>query len=333
MSGGSRQPGADAWSGLWRTGTLHSCCTSIRGNYDGAIADFWDARFAPLGPGATIVDIGTGNGAVPLLARQHAAARGIGFDIHGTDLADIDPVRWVDGGQALFSGIRFHPGTPATSLPFADGGVSLLTSQYAFEYSRPMEATVAEILRVTIPHGRIAMVVHGWDSVIARVGRLQAEACTLLLQDGGIFDRAAEMAGVLGSIAGGARGDRIPPDPAAERVRQAFNHASGQLFEHLDAVPEAVVLDKAVHCVRNALHIARSDVPGALRCLDQGRESIRGEQARLADLEDAVMDLASLQRLQAMLHEGGFSRVDVAPLDLRAGVRMGWTVVASDERG
>ncbi len=146
----------EAWTRLWRAGALHSCGCAFRDNYEGATADFWRGRFAALDDGARVVDLGTGNGAILLLAREVAAARGVRFALDGVDLADIDPAA-LPGAEDRYAGIRFHPRTSMAALPFADRSVDLVCGQYALEYA-PFAPAAAEIARVLAPGGRIAFV-------------------------------------------------------------------------------------------------------------------------------------------------------------------------------
>ena len=111
------------WSRLWATGVLHSCATGIHGNYDGEVLAFWQGQFDLAGDGARILDVGTGNGALLLLARERATRRGIGLTLLGVDIADIEPGRAVAGGADRFAGIEFHPRTSVCALPFADGEI------------------------------------------------------------------------------------------------------------------------------------------------------------------------------------------------------------------
>src|SRR5690606_6934747 len=120
-----------------------------------------------------------GNGPLLLLARERAAARGVGLELHGVDLADIDPVHAIVDGERLYAGIRFHPRTSACELPFADGEVDMLCSQFGFEYA-PREQAVAELLRVARPRARIALVVHSDDSIVARASVEQRKGCAFL---------------------------------------------------------------------------------------------------------------------------------------------------------
>ena len=63
--GGARR---QAWSDYWRAGPLHSLAGSFQDNYEGPIRAFWEAALAGLTANDRVLDIGTGNGALPALA-------------------------------------------------------------------------------------------------------------------------------------------------------------------------------------------------------------------------------------------------------------------------
>ena len=306
----------DAWSKLWRAGVLHSCSTAIDGNYDGRIAAFWNARFDGLGSRQRVVDIGTGNGALALLAKQHAEARGIGFDIHGVDAADIDPPRWA-GDAASFTGIVFHPRTRMDALPFDDGSVALVTSQYAFEYSRPREATLREVFRVIGPTGSAAFLLHSADSLVSLTARQQLAACELLFDETRILDLAREWISDL--VAG--------RDAASNQ--QAFQQASARIVAGADALPEAAILRKAFHYLHATLERAQTAPLQALQYLADARDDLQAERVRLQHLSDAILPLPVLDDLHARSLAAGYASSMLAPLDQHAGSRMGWTLVVA----
>ena len=318
------QGGGDAWSKLWRAGVLHSCSAAIDGNYDGEIAAFWNARFEALGARQRVVDIGTGNGALTLLAKQHATRRGTTFDIHGVDAADIDPPRWTSDASS-FSGIAFHARTRMDDLPFDAGSVALVTSQYAFEYSPSRDATLREIFRVIGPGGKAAFLLHSRDSLISLTARQQLEACRLLFDDTDVLGLAHQWISSL------SKSTATAPSPThgATPLQHAFHRSSAQLVASASALPEAALLRKAFHYLHATLEQAQIAPAQALRYLDHARDDLEAERVRLQHLSYAIMDLDELAALQAQCIAAGYASSTLAPLDQASGNRMGWTLVVS----
>jgi ubiquinone/menaquinone biosynthesis C-methylase UbiE len=318
----------DAWSRLWRAGVLHSCACGIPGNYDGPIAEFWESCHARLRDGDQVVDIGTGNGALLLLAKEHARRRNLCLDLHGVDAADIDPPRSVAGNHGIFDGIRFHPRTSAERLPFESGSVRLLTSQYAFEYMSHAPV-FAEIVRVLSSDGTAAFVLHSRDSLVCKVSTEQLEACRFLFSQSDIHARAADVIQMIAGTSHAPGRERILADPRAETVRLAFNASAQALMDAVARWPRAEVLQRAVQVVSQTLQQAAADPATARSSLDRAFASLEAEFVRLRHLDAAILDVDAIERLGARFRDAGFGSVAVAPMDQRAGARMGWTLVAS----
>lgn len=314
------------WDRLWRSGVLHSCAHGISGNYDREISGFWRREFMLLADGATVLDVGTGNGAIPLLALSTARARGINLDIHGVDLADIDPPSSVPDGERRYRGVRFHPRTSMTNLPFGDGEVALLCSQFAFEYA-PREEAAREILRVIGQRGRAAMIAHSAESVIATTGEVQLRACHWLLHDSNLLQTTLDLAKAM---AGTNSRAALASDPAAESARHAFNHAASALMAEIEASPSAQVLQHAAQRVSQLLKqppATREDAGARVSAL---REWIEDEQARLLLMRDAVLDAAALQECTRLLGRSGLP-VHADQLLYGGSVCMGWAITVGHE--
>ncbi len=98
---------SEHWESYYR-GALVSCPMGLEPNYTGEVRDAWVTFFATLPDGARVLDVGTGNGAVALIARETAGTLGRRFEVHGVDLAQIDPTRHVKNGEVLPAGHHVH---------------------------------------------------------------------------------------------------------------------------------------------------------------------------------------------------------------------------------
>ncbi|MBD9367412.1 class I SAM-dependent methyltransferase [Xanthomonas sp. XNM01] len=309
------------WSGLWRSGVLHSCATGLDGNYAGAIADFWRAQFATLEHGDRVVDIGTGNGPLALLCKAECERRGIHAEIHGVDLADIDPPARMTSLESQYDGITFHPSTPAECLPFADGSVHLLVSQFGFEYAE-QTAAIREAFRVAAVRSRIALMMHTRDSIVAETSERQLESTDYLLRQTPLWELALEMARVIGTRTSPM------PTPEQEAVRRRFNAAGSDLIERASTASSKRMFETVIRAVRTALmHAERGHWQEAQEQLLARRKSLEDEELRLRQMTRAALSTAQMDELRAVLRDAGFS-TEASPLFERPDRCMGWTLVA-----
>ena len=318
---------AQAWGDLWRRGVLHSCATGIDGNYDGAIAGFWREGFAELGAGDRLVDMATGNGALLLLAKQEADRCGIRLDLHGVDIAPIQPDIALQDGGARMAGITFHPHTDMAELPFADGSVALACSQFGFEYAASA-AVVAEIARVLADGGRARLVMHSDDSLVARTAPAQRHGIDYLLA-APLIARLGAIATLMASAARDQEARRVLAASAeAGEARAAFNASVEALLAEIDAHPDAHVLQQATLQVRRVLEAAsRGDAGAFAAFIADWRGSLEAERIRLQDLARALVDEARLAEIRSWFEAAGMV-VDTGRMRQAADAPMGWTLVA-----
>lgn len=211
----------DSWSRYWAAGALHSCGTSFDGNYAGEIAEFWRAELTGLGAADRILDVATGNGALPRLIVDCVPELP---EVDAIDLADVAP-RWPRAlPKAQRARLHFHARVAAEALPFADAHFALVVSQYGIEYS-DLARSLPELRRVLRPEGRIALVVHHADSLPVRLGGAEATHIEWLLAEGQLVDSARRLLPYLARLATPAGMAAVQRDPLAAAARTAFNLA------------------------------------------------------------------------------------------------------------
>ena len=155
------------WAEYWSGGALHSLAGDFAGNYTGKIAEFWRAEFQQLEPGARILDVATGNGAIALHALAVSDEQQKGFSVEACDLAAIEPSATVSDPELKrqLERIVFHPETNIEATDFDRGTFDLLTSQFGFEYAN-LSAGAKEIARLLSEQGRFAAIMHHPNSYI-----------------------------------------------------------------------------------------------------------------------------------------------------------------------
>ncbi len=285
----SRAGRQSAWNTYWTRGFLHSCPTSFQGNYSGAIGEYWREAFRALPAEARIVDLASGNGALPRMLLEQ---RGVEVEVDAVDAAQLRP-DWLASGSA--GNVRFHPGVWMEDLPFAAASFDAVLSQFGIEYAeRP--AAWQEALRVLKPGGALYWVMHHRASVFAQVAAEESEAYEWLVQGNGLLEAARDLAPWLQQ----ARQGRNPAgSSAAEEARRVFNAMQGQLEErisHGDAVDALAEARKAVHDV-----LARAASP--VEAIDEYREHLREAALRTSELVQCALTPGEVDGMADWLRE------------------------------
>ncbi|WP_169542476.1 class I SAM-dependent methyltransferase [Sphingomonas baiyangensis] len=158
---------SDIWSAYWRTAPRDGCTAGLPPAVAAAIAARWRTAFAACRD-ATLLDIGTGGGAV----LAHALASGLPADhLTGVDHAQVAPA---------IGGVVMHTGLDAAALPFEEDSFDIVVSQFGIEYAG-WRAALGEVARVA--RKSLLLLVHHRDSALVRHGREQAAQAHMLLRD------------------------------------------------------------------------------------------------------------------------------------------------------
>ena len=323
MSDSGQNARREAWTAYWSSGRLHSCAEGAADNYEGVINHFWRGIAERLRPAGRILDLATGNGPLPLLFWQQKAGD---VRIDAVDMAALAP-SWHRPG--LHEQIRFHPGLALESLPFDDGVLDLVVSQYGIEYADRNRA-IAECARVAASDATVALVVHHLGSVLVAVGREELEHQERLLAPHGLLASARV---VLPWIAR-AREGQIASDGSADQARRGYNQAVQDLGEAIagSSAPDLLVEARAyVHAV---LFGARSQsLPVATRMLDAYAAQLEAARLRTSEMVSCALDQRGLDAMAEMLRAAlPGHRIECGELAQTEGV-LGWTIVAVPDVG
>lgn len=278
----SQNSRSQAWSSFWSKGPLHSCIDSFGQNYSGAIGDFWRAIFADMNPGDRVIDLATGNGALPLLLSHE---QGEDAWIDAVDLATVAPT-WHQGSQ--HPNIHFYSGTAVEKLPFSDASFDLVISQFGLEYA-VWPAALLECARVMKPFARAAFVMHHADSVLVEVGRTEAANQALLLAPDGLLAAAS---GVIPWIERARAGELDTEEiRVAQEARAAYNLAMANVGAEIQrsSVPDLLIESRElVHgLVSTAL---AADAASGLATLAEYRRALDEASLRTTELIQHALD-------------------------------------------
>jgi SAM-dependent methyltransferase len=314
------------WSRHWASGAAHSCVGTYGPLYGGAIAAFWRAVLARLPAAARVLDIATGNGALPRLIVEDPAlpARPT---CDAIDLAAIAP-GWIDALPAVQrQRVRFHAGVAAEDLPFALGSFDLVVSQYGIEYA-DLPRALAEAGRVLRPGGGFAAVMHHAQSRPVQLARLEIGHIEWLLSEAGLMAATRAMLEPLDRARSAAGRSALASDRAAELVRDDFNRVQDELTQRAARAPDgADVLFEARAGVMRAIQATMAEGRGAgERELALVTLMLADARARLLELVAHALDEPGLERAIAAL--GALApHAQTAVLKEREHI-MGWAVRA-----
>jgi len=283
------------WTRYWAHGAEHSCGGSYEGGYGGAIARFWHDRLSALPSGTRVLDIATGNGALPRLLLEACPDGNVVCD--AVDLATVNPA-WLAGlPEARRARLRFHGGCAAESLPFDGAGFDLVVSQYGLEYS-DLERSLPEVRRVLAPGGRIAFVMHHAEARPVQLAAVEIEHIEWLLSSGGLLDTARQLLPSMAQ-AGSAEGRAaLVRDARANALRDSFNALQKQVDARIAATrgDGADILAEARQATASLFALAaRQGSAAALQAWQDVQQWLQDATLRLVELRAHALDARGLQ--------------------------------------
>jgi ubiquinone/menaquinone biosynthesis C-methylase UbiE len=292
---------AKHWEDYHRTGRLVTCCMGTMQGHTGEVLATWREFFAKLPDGAKVVDIGTGNGAIPVIARDVARDRGVTFEIHGVDYAKIDPPADVPDGAKLFEGIRFHPGVRAEKLPFETGSIDAITGQFALEYT-DIAGSLREIARVSRGDGRGLFLLHHVDSVAAANARESLKHGELVMRDTKVFQALRRY----------LEAERLTP-VRAPALHRRLTEIGRRLQAEAARSSSPQILEATLQGLARLFDArGRVDTSGLLKAVDALERSVRFAIQRLDELAGASLTAEGIDSVAKDAQRLGFE-AQVAP--------------------
>jgi len=310
-----------AWARYWASGAAHSCVGTFGDRYGGAIAEFWRPVFANLAGRARVLDIATGNGALPRLLLDHCRDPRVTCD--AIDFAAVRPSWLSPLPDDERSRVRFHGDVDAASLPFEDRCFDLVVSQYGFEYAE-IDRALPEVLRVRAPQGGVAMVLHHAAGRPATLAAIEIGHLRWLSAAGGLLDAAEALVGPMARAATPEGRATLRSDATANAARERFNALQGEL-SHRAAGDGADILFEARDAMAAIFSLAgqRGAAPArdALRTL---RDDYAASEARLDDLREHALDAVRAASLRDRMSSAVDSPGQLGELREQGGHLMGW---------
>lgn len=261
-----------AWADYWRAGSAGGgCLPKAMGGPSGVAARIWTDLARSLPRGAKLLDLATGDGAVP--RRMREVRRDL--KLLGIDLAPSLPT---------VAGVDVHSGVAMERLPFGDARFGHVTSQFGYEYG-DTPRIAAEAARVIGMGGGLTLMIHHAAGPIVEHNLARAAGLAWVLDESGLFTRARALAS--------ARALAALPTPSffTSAVEDARSRFPGQSAAWELATAIARTLDLGRHApARNTY-----------QALDTLESRARGERARIDALRAAARDEAGVRTVAAEL--------------------------------
>ncbi len=309
---------------------MTSLANAFRGNYEGAIRAFWLAHVGQLPTKAALLDMGTGNAALPLLFAEHARSNQFDWRIVGVDLAKIDVQRIAEkhpDAANYLPDIELHSRVDMTRLPFPDQSFDFVSGQYAVEYAA-LDKAIAEVSRVLKPEGRSVFMVHHVDSVILQTAAEEFAHAALIFDNTKVFVRAKSLIRAMGDVDSPETLKRLRGNPQCERKRQLLNEALAELNEAQKRARTAALAGIAIDKIAALFNeYAFAPLKVRLEYLRKAQEEIRANVTRLEDLRRAAKSETDIEDVRTVAQAHGFQHVKIGPFHDEQGRLLGWQVV------
>ena len=311
------------WSRYWQHQHVTSFGKVFPDNYDGSIIDFWEEQLR--GDLLEIVDVACGNGALTWIADEFLNRPSEKTRITGVDFATIDPFAVLRKSRSSFPNVRFIGNTLAEDLPFPDGSVDLVISQYGVEYT-DIEKSVPEIARILKPRGRMVFVLHDKESKIIE------NAASQLDDIGTVFDLAIHDHAVKLSELG-----RILGTNEARQNSDEFRSITEKLSNLTEQVREIVrdyTATSPIHLYMTRLTSVFSAKPNEaisdpIAEIIAARDQLAAQFRRIHHMQTAALDSDRRDHLLELLERTGFPVVELDSLAYGEEPSIGTTLVAS----
>lgn len=311
-----------AWDSLWATGVADTFGHAGDGDSPPPpLATSWMQWFGGLPRGTHLLDLATGNGALPrlmLLSNAHLTCDAV-------DLASQSPAWLQARSAAQRASVRFHAGVRCEQLPFPAGSFDGVVSQFGIEYAN-LDQALPEALRVLKPGGQLRFAVHHPSGLPARLAEEEIHHARWLL-DGGWLPAAKEMAQAMSLMAHPAGRHALNAEPRWQAVRTRFDEQQHRLNQRAAASSCPDLLQDAQGWLVDVFRAAaRQGEDAAQAGIAAITRMLRDGELRLRDLLAHTLDE---QRVRALVQAIGASGRRAAIEPAWDGKHlMGWWVTA-----
>lgn len=306
----SEKLSSSQWSNFWRAGYTTSFVGGFENNYDGEVLKFWHSILAAQKPTAKIVDLGTGNGAIPIIAEKYNRENNLSFNIVGVDFS-TNQFALLNQSQDpdlkdIIQKLTFLTETRIESTGLPNQTIDLATSQFGFEYT-DTTAAIEELNRILKKsEATFAAMIHieGSEIVIqAEEGIQQAKMCSKSL----LAENVSQL--TINLMANRRNNIDSTVDKSCKNLRTSINNAIEKL---LNAQPHFKDSGHIAFFITNLMSLFNRKKAGNFSIKDklsivQSVQSANSDYLeRMLDLRSAAMTNDQISAMEERLSQKGF---------------------------
>mgnify|MGYP003663847995 CR=1 FL=1 len=325
----------NAWNRYWEKGYLHSCPGAFDGNYDNNIKAFWHSMFSKLAVSNRVLDIGTGNGAVALLAQDFSQMHDLALHIEGIDAAEIRPQQAVERMGLSAAAVHFRSGISCEQTDYADACMDLVCSQYAIEYS-DVQRSLNEIARILKPGGSAGFIVHHADADIIRTTRHELDFFSFFESELSVFSSCRRFLERLVSTGQISSPASIAADPESRQQMTDIQGMLSRITDYAHTHSNVTFANDICSQLANILnHIPRSGEEITHSNLTVLEQEMTAHRQRIEANLNAALDAQGIRHFCYMATTAGMQPTSPEPIfrnDTREHGQpnlLGWIVTAT----
>jgi len=294
-------------------------------SYSSVIRDSWREHFRAFQPGARLLDIAAGIGAVAVIASEVSHEHDRSFEIHSLDQA----ATLLDVPLDI-NGIRFHASGYNEQTAFEDGYFDGITGQCILPDAEA-PATLAELRRVLATDGNARFMFHALHGVTYERCMRRVQAVDAFFDELKVLEHARRMFLVAFTQETALRRDPVHAAMQAMDAQQRYAAVAEQAALWTRGTPNPGAGDEVLALVadcwkrRHQMHL--KDI---LARLDRVQQRLRATQTRMRAICALAVDETRMHRIGRLFRASGFKDVKVRQLTApQDGAVLGWDLSAA----
>lgn len=179
------------WDSFWKDSKSLDSFSEMSEQSDKYIflRKFWEGSLTLVQKKEKVVDIGSGNGGIALIAQNFSDRNGLYLDVHAIDQVNLDKTTIIRNNPEYakqLQKIHFSGSQKVENLKYSEESISLFTSQFAYEYMERGKALRA-MYHALKPGGCIAIIAHSDESIITEDSRVGVASLNEALHKSPLF--------------------------------------------------------------------------------------------------------------------------------------------------